>query len=282
VSPRVNIQRPEIIRELNNALGEFGDSLSTELSSIQREIGEVLEWIEERERHWRNEVQRCESELNAAQRAYADCITQPNDKDGRRPNCSDFAAAMDRARQARDRAQRELANVLSWKGTLRSKIALYVEQATKIQRVANQTLSQANTFLNNKSRELGDYQSVSSPNTIESLGGHRYQYIKAKQEMLLRALDDPMVGRDIKGWIRNELRRIQNLERVRADPDLMRHVIEDGGHIHNLNIRMPIGYDAGHRNHSIDHWSNLRFEDIWLNRSRYHRAVRLGVQDRIR
>ena len=277
MSPGANVQRVEILKETNQAFSDFGQTISGQLQSIQNEINKTLEWLGERERSWRHAVQLCIYKLERAKRAYAACMAQPSDDRRGRPNCSSEASAVTAAQQELDKAQRELENVLRWKGTVNNNLSAYIEQATKLQRTANDTLGKVSAFLNQKARELGDYGRINPPGQISALGGHRSSYAKARKEMLLRALDDPLVGRNIKGWIHNELRRVQNLNRAESDPHWRNSV-----HVINTTVRMPPGYDAGHRIHSIDHWSNLRFEDIWLNRSRYHRAVRLGIEDRIR
>lgn len=282
MSRGANVQRPEILHELNKSLVDFGIVVARELTSIQHQIGEILGWIAERENHWRLELHKCEVELNAAQRAYQACISQPPDKKGIRPSCIAQATAIAEANRARNSAHQELIKIQTWKSTLRSKIATYVAEATRVQKTANDILGQASTFLRNKSTELGDYSDTSTPELIQSVGGHGNQFRKAKQEMLFRALDDPLIGRNIKGWIRNELRRIQNLETARADPVRRQMIVDSHGHLNSLSIRMPYGYDAGHRNHSVDHWANLRFEDIYLNRSRYSRALRMGIHERNR
>lgn len=271
MSPGANVKRVAILHELNKSLGEFAQVLSSQMQSVQPEINKTLEWLAERERHWRNEVQRCTVELQQAERAYAACMSQPADEDGRRPSCRGEAAEVAAAQRSLAKAQAELNNLLQWRRTVDNKISAYIGQATRIQRMANTSLSQASTFLSEKARELGDYGRVQPPSTINVIGQRGQAYERAKQEMLLHALDDPLVGRDIKGWIRNEIRRMKlgQSNRIR-----MPGITTNNPYVPDL--------DAGHRIHDVHHWSNLRFEDVWLNRTRYHRAYQLGLADRFR
>lgn len=271
MSPSANVKRVEVLHEINSSMNEFGQTLNTELRSIQNEIYKTLDWLSERERHWRNEVTKCIKNLQAAKRAYTACISQPSDDQGRRPSCSSEAAAVTTAETALKKAQGELNNVLEWRRAVDDKISAYIGQATRMQRTSNTTLSQASTFLTTKARELGDYGQIQPPRGVNVIGQRGYAYEKAKQEMLTRALDDPLVSREIKGWIRNEMRRIQLGQ---ADRIRMPGICEMSPHVPD--------FDAGHRIHDVHHWSNLRFEDVWLNRTRYQRALDLGLSDRYR
>lgn len=277
MSPGVNVQRIEVLKEANQSLSKFGEAISAQLASNQKEINKTLDWLAERERNWRTKVQICINNLDRAKRSYAACLAQPADDQGRRSSCRNEADAVTAAQQELDKAQDELQKVINWRSKVNNNLSAYIEQATRLQRIANDTLGKASAFLNQKARELGEYESINPPGIISALGGHRSAYTRARKEMLLHALDDPLVGRDIKGWIRNELRRVQNVNRAAADPQWRNSM-----RVSNTGIRMPPGYDAGHRVHSVDHWSNLRFEDMWINRSRYHRATRLGIEDRVR
>jgi len=269
-----NVKRISVLKELNSSLNGFSQSVAQNIRSVQREINSTLDWIAERERHWQGVVRQRQAELAQAERALALCKARPPDKNGRKPNCSQEADAVKRAKRALDEAQKTLQEVLKWRRTLDNQISAYIGQATRLQRTTNTTLSQASTFLKTKANDLGDYQSIRPPGQIRVIGSRGAVYERAKQEMLRQALDNPLIGRDIKGWIRNELRRMRLGQ---ADSIRMPGISGTEGR----NSIVP-SFDAGHRIHDVHHWSNLRFEDVWLNRSRYHRATRLGIQDRVR
>lgn len=275
MSPGANVQRVEILRELNQSLTEYSQTLSDHIKSVKSEINLTLDWLTDRERHWQNEVQRCLQDLQRAERAYAVCMAQPADDRGRRPSCGREAAEVRDAKKKVEKAQAELVNTRMWRNSIESKISAYIGQATRLQRTANSTISKASSFLSEKARELGDYRSIQPPSGIDVIGKRGSEYERAKQQMLIHALDDPNVGRSIKGWIRNEMRRIESGQSNRIRMPGISH------NDYDLHRNTP-ELDAGHRIHDVHHWSNLRFEDVWLNRTRPGRARRLGLDDRIR
>ena len=205
MSPAANVRQVQVLHELNGAIAQLSRELASTLRSVQSEINSTLDWLSQREKHWREEVRRCQAELRRAEHAYAACMAQVYDDD-HRPTCYGEAAAVAAAQRQLAKAEAELANVLSWRRTVDGKISAYIGQATRLQRAANTTLPQASRFLSAKSGDLQDYRLVQPPSEIRVIGQRGAAYERAKQEMMLNALDDPRVGRDIKGWIRSEQR----------------------------------------------------------------------------
>ena len=277
MSSGVHIERVQALRDLNTAICEFSQFLEVHLSATLREINEVIEWIAERERFWHREVEKCMLKLRQAQQAYATCMAQERTDDKPISSCSAEAHAVRIAEKELSQARQELQNVIRWKSAIENAVRNYMAQANRVRNLANQTLSQASSFLRSKVARVDRYASraMPAPSHVSAFGTHGYSYHKAKQEMLLRALDDPLISRYTKGWIRNELRRIRNVKRAVAEGRPVEHP-------YSINIRMPPGLDAGHRIPRVDTAANLRFEDIYLNRSRWHRARKLGLEDRIR
>lgn len=85
---------------------------------------------------------------------------------------------------------------------------------------------------------------IPTPKSKEGVHGYRYQ--KARKEFMIRSLSDPSVGKHIKGWIAQEIRRSGKSGYWKSPP----------------------GYDVGHRTPGIDKASNLRWENSSMNRSR--------------
>lgn len=273
---KAKVRRVESLRELNAKLCSFSQSLADELRSIQHEINKTIEWIAKRERHWRDEVRKWTVALDQARQSLRACQLQ-TDADGHPVDCSREAAAVRRTEAELATARKELDNAVRWRGKVDSQVSFYLSKASQARELANVTLGQGSSFLRAKAAELDAYAAASmpSPTQIASFGNHGSDFNRAKQQMLLRALDDPLVSRQIKGWVRHELRRMAHLQRAVAEG-------RDVEHPHRNYIRMPYGFDAGHRIPGVDTPANLRFEDIWVNRSRWHRARRLGVEDRLR
>lgn len=266
-----NVKRIEILHEINSAITDYSQTLNSELRIIRNEINRTLDWLSERDRYWRIEVEHNIQNLNTAKRAYANCVSMLARNRGNRSSCANEFESVRAAEKALKIAQKELENVVVWRRNVDQRISAYMGQVTKIQKITNSTFNQASMFLKNKARDLGDFESIHPPNNVNIIGQRGSLYEKAKQEMLEHALDDPLISRDIKGWIKNEIRRIRlgQSERIRM-PGICR-----------MTPRIP-DLAAGHRIHDVHHWSNLRFEDVWLNNTRYHRARNLGISDRYR
>jgi len=272
-----NVHRVAVLSELNDSFVEFSGNLSSQMATIQSQIQETVEWIAQRERYWQDQIRLRNQALTQARNALAGCLAQPRDERRGGHSCNAQEAAVREAKAALDEAQSQLVTAQRWKNSLNSKVMTYLSHANRARSLNNGTLTQASAFLRGRAQELDAYQAASmqSPSNIAAFGNHGAEFGRAKQEMLLRALDDPLVSREIKGWIRQEQRRIQELERALAEG-------REVPHPNRTYIRMPPGFDAGHRAAGLDTAANLRFEDIWLNRSRWHRARRLGIEDRIR
>ena len=87
---------------------------------------------------------------------------------------------------------------------------------------------------------------------------HGWEYRKAKQEYLrsLASKNPPHpVSKHVRGWIKNELRRIARRKRL--------------GLTTRLNIRVPRGYNVGHKVPGVmggaNHPSNLELERARMN-----------------
>ncbi len=273
MSGGVKVRRIQALREMNNALNQFSQEYNVQWREIKGEMERTIEWLADRERYWREEVRRYSQALSEARRALAACQAY-RDKDGRGRDCSSLVAQVNEAQRALDQAQKQLNTVIEHKTKVNSCIFAVNGQANRLRRLSNETFSNASAFLRQKVSDLDRYATDSMPSgyQIDSLGGHGSDFQRAKQEMLRRALDDPLVSRDIKGWIRSELRRIEYVQR--GDPRVQ--------HPAAINIRMPPGLDAGHRQINLNTAANLRFEDAWVNRTRPRRARELGIDDFIR
>lgn len=101
------------------------------------------------------------------------------------------------------------------------------------------------------------------------MGGHGSTYRRARQEYLRSLVDDPRQPRYVRGWVRQELNRIDQKRAAsregRSPP---------GG---SRQLRGIPGLDVGHRYPDIDLVQNFRLEDASVNRRRHHIAKRLGV-----
>jgi hypothetical protein len=96
--------------------------------------------------------------------------------------------------------------------------------------------------------------------------GHGWPYQKARQAYLRGLLQDPNQPRFVKGWVRQELRRLQQLNRHRQK-----------GKRRASRVRGVPGFDVGHRLPGIHNAANFRLEHAATNRARPGIARRVGV-----
>lgn len=95
---------------------------------------------------------------------------------------------------------------------------------------------------------------------------HGWPYQKARQVYLRGLLQDPNQPRFVKGWVRQELRRLQQLNRFR--PANRRRA---------SRLRGVPGFDVGHRLPGLHTPANFRLENAATNRARPGLARRVGV-----
>ena len=58
MSPTVEVRAIDALEELQTGLIRYAEQAQATLAAIAREVQRTLDWLEERQRHWRAEVQR--------------------------------------------------------------------------------------------------------------------------------------------------------------------------------------------------------------------------------
>jgi hypothetical protein len=96
--------------------------------------------------------------------------------------------------------------------------------------------------------------------------GHGWQYQKARQAYLRGLLQDPNQPRFVKGWVRQEMRRLQQLNRFRPK-----------GKRRFRHLRGIPGFDVGHRLPGVHNPANFRLEHASTNRARPGISRRIGL-----
>jgi hypothetical protein len=126
---------------------------------------------------------------------------------------------------------------------------------------------------------------------------HDSAYRAARQQYLRQLLSDPNQPKHVKGWIRQELNRLQRIEfaqqsgyRAVGSSAINIHKLAKAG-MRNLgpggsarDLRGIPGLDVGHKLglHNQHHPANFRLEDARFNRARPGISRRLGLFDRYR
>jgi hypothetical protein len=112
-------------------------------------------------------------------------------------------------------------------------------------------------------------------------GGHGYKYRKTRQEYLRSRPDDPNEPRYVRGWIKQEMRRLDQIKQAKREKRV--HVDAEGRTFQGpggdkRNIRGIPGLHVGHRYPDIDVPENYRLELPSMNSARPGIARRLGIE----
>jgi hypothetical protein len=106
--------------------------------------------------------------------------------------------------------------------------------------------------------------------TFEGMGTHGYKYKRARQEFLRSLVNDPKQPRHVRGWVQQELNRIDYIKRARAEGRTF------PGRT-STDIKGIPGLDVGHRYPGLDIAENFHLEDASVNRRRPILARRMGI-----
>ena len=116
-----NVRSVDALAELKTALGQFGSNLQQSLTAIAREIAQVQQWLDERERYWQSQI---------------------------------------RYGSHHQDAERELHHVQRWKKAVELAALAYQRQAYKLATQLNYDVPKAGAFLERKITELNAYLST--------------------------------------------------------------------------------------------------------------------------
>jgi hypothetical protein len=306
MSPSANVLSIQSLEDLKATLARFGGDAREALNTAEPEIRRTLDWLQERVNYWQREVNRRRAILAEAQRAYNECRShvERDPKTGAtyRPPCTGEWAAVVRAQAYLREAEVELQHVQNWMRKVQQAVADYHRQSQRLATLLGNDLPKASTLLGQKIATLQSYVGMSAPSigsvpaaqtvmagTLISMladlgGGHGSRYQAARQQFLRSLVDDPNQPKYVRGWIKQELNR---LERISQAPNLPKgqtpgpdHHGPPGGN--KRHLRGIPGLDVGHRFPDIDLPENFRLEDAWINRGRPARARKLGLWDKLR
>lgn len=93
----VNVRSIDALEELQAGLIRYADQAQTTLDAAQREVQRTLDWLDERVRHWQNEVLRSQEMVQQAALAFQRCMASGSRN--RPPSCGHLEAEVYKARQ---------------------------------------------------------------------------------------------------------------------------------------------------------------------------------------
>lgn len=262
------------LQDVEGALQHLSPFLSSSLSQAQNAVAGAEQ-----------AVSNCHYELESwrqrAAQALAVCENSGYyDDDGYyyAPNCSAEERELNEAEQA-------LVEIRRLQGILDDAVRSFQSGASRAQSIADHAIPDACYWLEDRQRaiqkaETGSvgYETVAAlaPAVISALtnlgGGHGSRYRAARQEFLRSLADDPNQPRYVRGWIKQEMNR---LDRIKVANQ--KGIRPPGGNQRHI-YGVP-GYDVGHLFPDIDLPWNFRLENASTNRARPGIAKRLGITD---
>jgi hypothetical protein len=156
-----HIRELSTLHDLHLDLGRFRDEAKEALFSAEAEIAHVEEWLQDRLRYWRREVEHCEEDLDDSQRALEDC--RNSEDEDYYPDCSGYEEELDQSRHRLGRAQDELSEVQRSLGQFEEAVSDYRSAARKLDELAETGIEQARAFLQRKLTDLEAYAAISAP-----------------------------------------------------------------------------------------------------------------------
>jgi len=169
MSKHVHITTLQVLDDLRNALVRFRAGVQEAHQEMEAAIRRVEHYLEQRERHWRREIERREKEYRLAQRAYEVCRSRTyRDSAGRTcaPDCSQEEKAMLKARMELERAQANYREVQSWKKMVRRETESYRNQARRMSSLLESSVPQATAWLQAQAATLQSYIGLSALGTL--------------------------------------------------------------------------------------------------------------------
>jgi hypothetical protein len=136
MSPSVEVHAIDALEDLQASLIRYADQAQATLAAVAREVQRSLDWLEERQRHWRGEMQRWREEARRAQTDYERCLAS-GDRD-HPPSCGREEQALYEARRRVAQAEAEERMATQARQAVQSEAEAYARDASRL-RVTLQT-----------------------------------------------------------------------------------------------------------------------------------------------
>lgn len=216
----VEVRSIDALEDLQTSLIRYADQAQATLEAAQRELQRTLDWLDERVRHWRNEVARCQEMERRAAAAYQRCMTS-GDRD-HPPSCGREEQAVQEAHRRLAEAQREERTATQARQAVQTEAEAYLREAGRLSVIIQSDMPKAVATLRHKVETLRAYTSagmagqsdtlvnkVAEPRTLhlppdEVLDGTRF----AEQSILLGKGESQQVGAGTQGDRVGEVMRI--------------------------------------------------------------------------
>jgi hypothetical protein len=145
----------EALDALEHAIGRAQGDASEVLAAARAEIASVLDWLIRKEHEAQRRISGCESDLDSARATLDNC--ERSGYDDEPPDCSDCEAAVARAETDLAEAEARMREVRDCAERFRDAESYFLDQARRLQMVADNQMNGARTFLRAKVQELQRY-----------------------------------------------------------------------------------------------------------------------------
>jgi hypothetical protein len=170
--PEAHVQDVQALIDLHRALTSFERVARDTMAAVEREVKQTLEWVRERELHWRHQGDRRQAEVDEARADLRRC-QQRNDRDR---DCSEEERALGVARHRLRQAEEELANTRRWRARTEEAVREYELQGKRFREATTARLEEAKAFLGRRRVDLEVYTAsprASSPPSQAGPGQRR-------------------------------------------------------------------------------------------------------------
>ncbi|RLT44825.1 MAG: hypothetical protein DWI57_02385 [Chloroflexi bacterium] len=157
MSPSVEVRAIDDLEELQTGLIRYGDQAQATLAAIDREMQRTLDWLEERQRHWRGEAQRWREEERRARAAYHRCLASGDDEHP--PSCGREEEALSAARRRLAQAEAEERMATQARQAVQAEAAVYARDASRLRATLQSETVKAVEVLGTKVVVLRSYAS---------------------------------------------------------------------------------------------------------------------------
>lgn len=136
MSPSVEVHAFDVLEDLQASLIRYADQAQATLAAVAREVQRTLDWLAERQRHWRGEVQRWREEARRAQTDYQRCLASSDREHP--PSCGREEQALYEARRCLAQAEAEERMATQARQAVQAEAEAYARDASRL-RVTLQT-----------------------------------------------------------------------------------------------------------------------------------------------
>jgi len=130
MSPTVEVRSIDALEQLQASLIRYADQAEQTLAASERETRRILDWLEERVQHWRNQTQCCRDEERRASAALQRCLNS-GDRD-HPPSCGREEQTLADVRRRLAQAEAEARMATQARQAVQSEAEAYARDASRL------------------------------------------------------------------------------------------------------------------------------------------------------